>query len=107
MLVTSFIDIIPGMLVTPIIIIFILYTGCILILQNLECPFKCYFLFVVFIQISFLMQARSAVKRSTAVGSLAKQPKQDLAKDDGKSGKAVGRTSVSSSGDKKYIRSSI
>lgn len=53
------------------------------------------------------MQARSAVKRSTAVGSLAKQPKQDLAKDDGKSGKAVGRTSVSSSGDKKYIRSSI
>ncbi|KAL2518582.1 THO complex subunit 2 [Abeliophyllum distichum] len=48
-------------------------------------------------------EVRSAVKRSAAVGSLAKQPKQDLAKDDGKSGKAVGRTSVSSSGNPSMV----
>lgn len=40
------------------------------------------------------------VKRSSAAGSLAKQAKLDLAKDDDKSGKAVGRTSGSSSGDR-------
>lgn len=39
------------------------------------------------------------MKRSSAAGSLAKQAKLDLAKDDDKSGKAVGRTSGSSSGE--------
>ncbi|KAL8520815.1 hypothetical protein ACS0TY_011389 [Phlomoides rotata] len=41
-------------------------------------------------------EARPGVKRSSAAGSLAKQAKLDLAKDDDKSGKAVGRTSGSS-----------
>ncbi|CAA2963416.1 THO complex subunit 2 [Olea europaea subsp. europaea] len=57
-------------------------------------------------KMSMESEARSAVKRSTAVGSLAKQPKQDLAKDDGKSGKAVGRTSVSSSGNPSTVSAS-
>lgn len=39
-------------------------------------------------------QGRTAAKRSLAAGSLSKQPKQDLSKDDGKSGKAIGRTVV-------------
>ncbi|KAK4423361.1 THO complex subunit [Sesamum alatum] len=43
-------------------------------------------------------EARPTVKRSAAAGSLAKQAKQDLAKEDDKSGKAVGRTAASSSG---------
>lgn len=39
------------------------------------------------------------MKRSSAAGSIAKQAKLDLAKEDDKSGKAVGRTSGSSSGE--------
>ncbi|KAK6146688.1 hypothetical protein DH2020_020557 [Rehmannia glutinosa] len=42
-------------------------------------------------------EVRPVVKRSAAAGSLAKQAKQDLSKDEDKSGKAVGRTSGSSS----------
>ena len=43
---------------------------------------------------------RTTAKRSTIATSLTKPPKQDLAKDDSRSGKAVGRTSGPSSGDK-------
>ncbi|KAM3705521.1 hypothetical protein ACB094_03G087500 [Castanea mollissima] len=45
-------------------------------------------------------ELRTTVKRSTIATSLTKPPKQDLAKDDSRSGKAVGRTSGPSSGDK-------
>lgn len=45
----------------------------------------------------FFRQGRAGVKRSTPAGSFLKQPKQDLAKDDGKSGKVVSRTPGSSS----------
>ncbi|KAL0446701.1 UNVERIFIED_CONTAM: THO complex subunit [Sesamum latifolium] len=41
-------------------------------------------------------QTRPVVKRSAAAGSLAKQAKQDLAKEDDKSGKAVGRAAAPS-----------
>ncbi|KAG8382675.1 hypothetical protein BUALT_Bualt05G0101900 [Buddleja alternifolia] len=51
-------------------------------------------------------EARPMVKRSAAIGSHAKQAKQDLAKDDGKSGKVVGRTSGSSSGNVSTIAAS-
>ncbi|KAM7467402.1 hypothetical protein LguiB_014964 [Lonicera macranthoides] len=37
-------------------------------------------------------EGRAGVKRSTPAGSFLKQPKQDIAKDDGKSGKVVSRT---------------
>ncbi|KAL0296552.1 UNVERIFIED_CONTAM: THO complex subunit [Sesamum radiatum] len=50
-------------------------------------------------------EARPVVKRSAAAGSLAKQAKQDLAKEDDKSGKAVGRTAASSSGNAATIGS--
>ncbi|XP_059649799.1 THO complex subunit 2 [Cornus florida] len=45
-------------------------------------------------------EARAPVKRSVPTGSLLKQPKQDISKDESKSGKAVGRTSGSSTSDK-------
>lgn len=68
---------------------------------------SCYFtsydiLFYLFVRltISLLIQARPVVKRSAASGSLPKQAKQDHAKDDDKSGKAVGRTSGFSSADR-------
>ncbi|XP_057478199.1 THO complex subunit 2 isoform X1 [Actinidia eriantha] len=40
-------------------------------------------------------EVRASVKRSLPAGSVSKQPRQDLSKDDNKSGKAVGRTSGS------------
>lgn len=43
---------------------------------------------------------RASAKRSASAASVAKPPKQDVAKDDGRSGKAVGRTSSNSTGDK-------
>ncbi|KAL7181121.1 hypothetical protein ACSBR1_040061 [Camellia fascicularis] len=43
-------------------------------------------------------QVRGPVKRPLLAGSLSKQPKQDLGKDDSKSGKSVGRMSGSANG---------
>ncbi|KAL7163366.1 hypothetical protein ACSBR2_039463 [Camellia fascicularis] len=43
-------------------------------------------------------QVRGPVKRPLPAGSLSKQPKQDLGKDDSKSGKSVGRISGSANG---------
>ncbi|KAA8529838.1 hypothetical protein F0562_034393 [Nyssa sinensis] len=40
-------------------------------------------------------EARAPVKRSVPAGSLSKQPKQDLTKDESKSGKPIGRSSSS------------
>ncbi|KAL7149573.1 hypothetical protein ABFS83_05G050400 [Erythranthe nasuta] len=51
-------------------------------------------------------EARATVKRSTAVGSVSKQAKQDAAKDDEKSGKAVGRTSGNAATSAKVANSS-
>ncbi|KAL0409045.1 UNVERIFIED_CONTAM: THO complex subunit [Sesamum radiatum] len=50
-------------------------------------------------------EVRPMVKRSAAAGSLAKQAKQDLAKEDDKSGKAVGRAAAPSSGNAATIGS--
>ncbi|XP_077241157.1 THO2 isoform X2 [Tasmannia lanceolata] len=49
-------------------------------------------------------EAKSQIKRSTQAGSLTKQQKLDLAKDDLKSGKSVGRVSASfpSAGDRDF-----
>ncbi|KAJ7980585.1 THO complex subunit 2 [Quillaja saponaria] len=48
-------------------------------------------------------ESRTSAKRLVAGGSLVKQPKQDAAKDDSRSGKVVGRTSGSSSSDKDLL----
>ncbi|XAR65132.1 hypothetical protein NMG60_11009111 [Bertholletia excelsa] len=45
-------------------------------------------------------EARASVKRSLPTGSLSKQPRQDLGKEDSKPGKALGRTSGTSTIDK-------
>ncbi|XP_057960883.1 THO complex subunit 2 [Malania oleifera] len=45
-------------------------------------------------------ESRAAVKRSVAAGSLSKPSKQELAKDDGKSGMTIGRTPGSSTTDR-------
>ncbi|KAA8532437.1 hypothetical protein F0562_032470 [Nyssa sinensis] len=50
------------------------------------------------------VKVRAPVKWSVAAVSLSKQPKQDLAKDESKSGKPIGRTSGSSStGDRDFL----
>ncbi|XP_017222292.2 THO complex subunit 2 [Daucus carota subsp. sativus] len=45
----------------------------------------------VFGKTSFESEGRAASKRSLAAGSLSKQTRQDLTKDDGKAGKTIGR----------------
>ena len=47
-----------------------------------------------------LQQLKASAKRSVPAGSLTKTQKQDPGKDDGKSGKAVGRTSAISASDR-------
>ncbi|KDO60822.1 hypothetical protein CISIN_1g000195mg [Citrus sinensis] len=47
-------------------------------------------------------ESKASVKRSVPSASLTKAPKQDLAKDDNKSAKAVGRTSGSSANDRDF-----
>ncbi|KAJ7955431.1 THO complex subunit 2 [Quillaja saponaria] len=54
-------------------------------------------------KISAESESRTSAKRSVPAGSLVKPPKQDAAKDDGKSGKVVGRTSGSLSSDKDLL----
>ncbi|XVF03003.1 hypothetical protein REPUB_Repub04eG0223200 [Reevesia pubescens] len=46
------------------------------------------------------LESKASAKRSVPAGSLTKTQKQDPGKDDGKSGKAVGRTSVTSVSDR-------
>ncbi|XVF43449.1 hypothetical protein PTKIN_Ptkin02bG0040900 [Pterospermum kingtungense] len=46
------------------------------------------------------LELKASTKRSVPAGSLTKNQKQDPGKDDGKSGKAVGRTSVASVSDR-------
>ncbi|KAJ4710125.1 THO complex subunit 2 [Melia azedarach] len=45
-------------------------------------------------------ESKATSKRTVPTASLSKTPKQDLTRDDNKSGKAIGRTSGSSSGDR-------
>lgn len=64
-----------------------------------------FFILVIFFGVShftifLLHQLKASSKRSVPVGSLTKTQKQDPGKDDGKSGKAVGRTSAISVNDR-------